>query len=187
MDKRIKNQIYDADMDPNQVTLESDDSYSRSQIILTGLLETFNNPVEFVEFVKENATAMATFGIIPLDSMQAVTEAVKAIKVRTTISVASQMSRAQKIAAYRLAATNNDSDYKNYMKYRNLMRTYREKIFTKYGSRAKVIARKELAAAGNRAKAMTPNGHNQMSDRIQKAIDNVDKNGRNGTAVPKKS
>lgn len=187
MDNRIMNQIYDGDMDPNQVTLKSGDTYSRALIILEGLLDASENVSDFVDFVKENATAMTTFGILPLEDMQVVTEAVKNIKMKSVLTVAGQMSRAQKIAAYRLAATNNDSDYKNYLKYRNMMRMYREKIFTKYGSRAKVIARKELASAGNKAKAMTPNGHNQMSDRIQKAIDNVDKNGRNGTAVPKKS
>ena len=187
MDSRIMGQIYDGDIDPNQVTLESDDGYSRAMILLTALEETFSTPQEFVEFVAENATAMTTFGILPIEEMQSVTEAVKAKKIRATVSVAGQMSRAQKIAAYRLAATNNDSDYKNYLKYRDMMRQYREKIFTKYGSRAKVIARKELNNAGQKAKAMSPNGHNQMSDRIQKAIDNVDKNGRNGTAVPKKS
>ena len=187
MDDRIMSQIYDGNEDPNQVTLESDDSYSRALILLTALEETFDDPKEFVEFVAENATAMTTFGILPIEEMQSVTEAVKAKKIRSTVSVAGQMSRAQKIAAYRLAATNNDSDYKNYIKFRDMMRKFREKIFTKYGSRAKVIARKELNNASQKAKAMSPNGHNQMSDRIQKAIDNVDKNGRNGTAIPKKS
>lgn len=186
MDERIMGQIYDGDNDPNQVTLESGDGYSRTLILLTALEETFDTTQEFIDFVKENATAMTTFGILPIEEMQSVTEAVKAKKIRSVMSVAGQMSRAQKIAAYRLAATNNDSDYKNYLKYRNLMRQYREKIFTKYGSRAKVIARKELNNAGQKAKAMSPNGHNQMSDRIQKAIDNVDKDGRNGTAIPKK-
>ena len=132
MDDRIMSQIYDGNEDPNQVTLESDDSYSRALILLTALEETFDDPKEFVEFVAENATAMTTFGILPIEEMQSVTEAVKAKKIRSTVSVAGQMSRAQKIAAYRLAATNNDSDYKNYIKFRDMMRKFREKIFTKY-------------------------------------------------------
>ena len=181
MDKNIKDYIFDESDAPEITTLES--ANDRAAVLLAGLEETFASRDEFLDFVNENATTMQIYGILPPETAM---EAAKVQKIKTVVSVQSQMSRATKLAALRLASAKKDPNFYKYIKFRDLMREYREKIYQKYGNKGKAIARKELRNSGNNAKAIPGKQGKQMSDRIQSAIDHADKNGRNGTAINKK-
>ena len=181
MDNSIKDYIFDESSAPEITTLES--ATDRAAVLLAGLEETFASRDEFLDFVNENATTMQIYGILPPETAM---EGAKVQKIRTVVSVQSQLSRATKLAALRLAYANKDPNFDKYIKYRDLMREYRTRIYQKYGNKGKAVARKELRNAGNKAKAISGKQGKQMSDRIQSAIDHADKNGRNGTAINKK-
>ena len=181
MDNSIKDYIFDESSAPEITTLES--ANDRAAVLLAGLEETFTSRDEFLDFVNENAATMQIYGLLPAETAM---EAAKVQKIRTVVTVQSQLSRATKLAALRLAQANKDPNFDKYIKYRDLMREYRDKIYQKYGNKGKAIARKEMRNAGNKAKAIPGKQGKQMSDRIQTAIDHADKNGRNGYAINKK-
>ena len=78
-------------------------------VLLAGLEETFASRDEFLDFVNENATTMQIYGILPPDTAM---EAAKVQKIKTVVSIQSQLSRATKLAALRLAQANKDPNWK---------------------------------------------------------------------------
>ena len=180
MENTLTKYLFDGNGSPEISTLES--AEDRALIMLAAIQEQCASDEEFVNFITENASTMEIYGLLP---PEVATEA-SVKKVRSTFTRQSQLSRAEKLAALRLAKTNNDPNYAKFVKYKALMRAYEAKVLQKYSSKGKVIARKQLNGTYVAAKNIPGKQGAQMADKIDKAIKAADKDGRNGSAVNKK-
>ena len=165
-----------------QDTSEELTEAAEAAIFMDTVRESFDNDADFVEYVSENAVEWELYGLIP--SASRALEAIKTIKVGDW----KQKNRQRLIRreCIRIACAKKDPNYIKYKKYRDLMRTYRQKLFDKYETKAKSNVLK--AANNSVAKASnikTTSGAN-LTNRV-KSAKTVSEKGNDPTNAPKKS
>ena len=138
-------------------------------VTMAGLKESCTKE-EFDNFMKDS-TALELFQVIP--DASAAMEAVEKRIAKYTFS--SKLSQATKASCLRLAKQNNDPNYEKYRMYRMKMFEAREKIYTKWNSKATRVAKDILRGAKNNAASMkTPVGQCN-SDKLEKSIRKIEK------------
>ena len=108
------------------------------EIVLEAIRLECNSDEEFKALLESAGTEMALYDVI--NSAEIATEAAK--KIVVTDWKAANFNRIAKRTAVRLAMVNGDQLYTKYKKYRDLFFEYRDKIYAKYGNKARVEARK---------------------------------------------
>jgi hypothetical protein len=171
--------------DNSSASLESasfdTDSYEltpseESAIFLDAMYNECSSPEEFMDFVTENASMWEMYGLI--EDATAALEAVKRMRIDNWKQV--NLGRVSKREAIRLAEKANSADYRKYKKYRALYRKYRDKIFVRYGTRGKTMARRAIANSRNKASST----HAQSTTKkIDNTIKKLNRDGRNGQAI----
>ena len=109
---------------------------------------------------------MALYDII--SDAELATEAAKKIVVQDW--KAASFARLSKRTAIRLAMVNNDTLYTQYKKYRDLLLATRDKIYTKYGAKANMEAKKIIKNARNKAANMNSNAGKDITSKIDAQI-----------------
>ena len=181
----MKNDLMEFLMDDDDImtsTVESvsiDDPNDAASVLLAGILEQCT-PEEYESIVQENAHLWELYGLIP-DADMVATEATK--KVVAKYTKYSYLSAATKRAAFRLARAAGDPNYDKYIKYRNLMRQYREKVLDKWNSKASREAKRILRGAATTAGSVNDARGKSMEDKIDKALKKTNSEGRNGKAI----
>ena len=160
----IMNYLSEDDVD--NITLDAADE---SAIFLTALQDVCT-PEEYEELVLENATELALYGLI--ENADMVTEAKKIVYKQTKEM---NMNREQARAALRLAKKADSVDYKQYKKYRNLMIQARNKIYAKYGAKAKTEAKKVLQNSKRKASASNSVTGSTITKKMDKKIKEIEK------------
>lgn len=161
-------------------TLTSED---RCEIICSALKEV-STPEEYNSLM-ESANLWEIYGVLPSAETALESAVPSRKKVVSKFTKQSYLSGATKKASMKLAKNGKDPNYDKYIKYRDLMRVYREKVFDKWGSKASREAKKMLRGAGSAAASVKDVRGRQMEDKIKLAIDKVDKDGRNHEAIKK--
>ena len=138
-----------------------------SEITLEAIRLECENDKEFAALLESAGTEMALYGVI--SDAEMANEAVKRIVVGDW--KVANFNRIAKRTAIRLAMINNDQLYTKYKKYRELVISYREKIYTKYGNKARVEARKIIRNSRNKAGNMTSQAGKSIADKMDKEID----------------
>lgn len=180
----MKNDLLDFLMDSeDSPATESDisikDREGMAAVLLAGIQEQCT-PEEYSEIVQENAHLWEIYGLIP-DADMVATEATK--RVVSKYTKYSYLSAATKRAAFRLAREAGDPNYAKYVKYRDLMREYREKVLDKWNSKASREAKRILRGASATASSIKGEKGRQMEDKIDKALKQTNAEGRNGKAI----
>ena len=164
---------------------DDDDGYvltpaDESAIFLETLACECATPDEFYNTIEENAVALEMYGVI--EDASAALEAVKRMKVDNWKQV--NLSRVTGNQAIRMAAAANSPDYKKYKKYRALFIKYKKKIEEKYRNRAKTAARRSIQNSQHKtASVKNSPAASGITKKMDSAIKNLDKNGRNGSAI----
>ena len=187
MDNSLLASLMDDENDQVAAAVESatlDSKEDATGLLLCAMREVCT-PEEYNSLVMENATLWEVYGM--LDNSQAVMESAvpSRKKVVAKYTRASYLSRATKYACMRLAKNNNDPNFPKYIKYRNLMKDYREKIYTKWESKATREAKRLLRGDATAAASVKDARGRQMEDKINQAIKKVDNDGRNHEAIKK--
>ena len=168
MDDSIMDLLLGNDYSDN-VTLESD--ADRAMVIMAALKEE-STPEEF-NALMESARQLEIFDVIPN-----ATTAMEAVEKRIVhYTKTSKLSQATKAACLRLAKAAGDPNYDKYRKYRILMFEAREKIYTKYESKATRVAKDIIRGAHNSASAMKNTTGKGISDKLDKNIKKIEKKG----------
>lgn len=163
---------------------DSDDlsEAAEAAIFMDTVRESFDNDADFVEYVTENAVEWELYGLIP--SASRALEAIKTLKIDDW----KQKNRQRLIRreCIRIACKKNDPNYVKYKKFRDLMRTYRQKIFDKYETKAKsnVLKAKNNSVA-KASNIKTTSGAN-LTNRV-KSSKTTSERGKDPTNAPKKS
>lgn len=179
MKNDLLNLIVDDDDTPTTESLCIDDKAGMASVLLAAIQEQCT-PEEYNDIVVENAHTWEIYGLIP-DADMIATEATK--KVVAKYTKYSYLSAATKRAAFRLARAAGDPNYDKYIKYRNLMRQYREKVLDKWNSKASREAKRILRGAATTAGSVKSAAGRQMEDKIDKALKKTNAEGRNGKAI----
>lgn len=137
-----------------------------SEIVLTAIRNECENDEEFANVLESAGTEMALYDVI--SDADLATEAVKKIVIKDWKSA--NFNRIAKRTAIRMAMLNNDAFYVKYKKYRDLLIETREKIYTKYGSKAKIEAKKIIKNARNKAANMNSNAGKDITSKIDAQI-----------------
>ena len=170
--------VMESDIDIENIELTpADEAY----IFLAGLKDACESDQEYSGLIDEAALEMEIYDLIP--NAEIVTEAKKIVK--SIITTQSMFSAEQKRAVLRLAAAAKDTNYDKYKKHRNLMREYRQKLYEKYGSKAKAVARDVMRNSKNKASSMKSPAGKSIVAKIDKQIAKTDANARNGKAIKK--
>ena len=140
------------------------DAADESAIFLAAMQEECTAE-EYNALVMENATELALYGLI--DNADIVTEA-KKISYKQTKQLT--FTREQSRAVMRLARKNNDPEYKKYKMYHAKMKESRDKLRTKYGSKAKTEAKQIINGARRKASSMNSVTGKTISDKMDKRI-----------------
>lgn len=157
----VMNFLKEDNADIDSVTLSPADE---SAIFLTALQDTCTEE-EYNDLVMEHASELALYGLI--DDSNIVTEAQK---ITYKLTKQSTFSREQKRAALRLARKADCTEWKLYHKYRTLMIEQREKIYAKFGSKAKSEAKKVMQNSKRKASSMNSVTGKTIADRMDKKI-----------------
>lgn len=153
----------DMDEDNIDIALET-------EIFLAALREECNSEEEFNHLVTEGVIELELYGLI--DNASAVLEARNTI---VRMNKADNLKKIEKRTAIRLAEKKNDALYKAYQKGRKLMITARLKIYEKYGSKAKPIAKKIVQNSRRKASMLKSDTGKTISDKIEKVVDKTAK------------
>ena len=179
----MSNDLLDMLMEDDDVMESSidciDDKEGMAAVLLAGIQEQCT-PEEYEQIVQENANLWEIYGLIP-DAQMVATEATK--KVVAKYTKYSYLSAATKRAAFRLARAAGDPNYAKYVKYRDQMRLYREKVLDKWNSKATREAKRILRGAAATAGSVKDARGKQMEDKIDKALKQTNAEGRNGKAI----
>lgn len=173
----------------NTLVLES--AADRTAVFLAAMEEECT-PEEFKELVLDQATALeaygliddadavrAAYGIVESGNASAMEAAYKNRKMKFVLSRGTQMTRAQKKAAMKLAKRNTDPNYEKYVTYRNKMIFYRQKVYDKWLSRGTREAKRLLKASAQTASTIRDSRGRQMEDKIKESIKKADKTIKN--------
>lgn len=145
-----------------------------TEVTLAAIRESCSSDEEFAQLVGDTATEMALYGVI--SDADIATEVSKRIII--TDFKAANFNRIEKRTAIRLAMINNDQLYAKYRKYRDLFLETREKIYKKYGSRARVEAKRIIKNSRRKAGNMTSPGGRTIVDKIDKQIEKATANAK---------
>lgn len=155
---------------------------AEATIFLDTVRESFESDADFVQYVQENAVEWELYGLIP--SASRALEAIKTLKIEDW-----KMKNRQRLIrreCIRIACKRNDPLYAKYKKYRDLMRTFRQKIFDKYEQKAKANVMK----ARNNSSAKASNIATSTGKDLKKRVDTskqTSEKGNNPTHAPNKS
>lgn len=165
----MMNYLNEDNCNPDDIVLDAADE---SAIFLAALQDTCTAE-EYNDLVMENLTELELYGLI--ESAEVVTEGLKIIKHKVTKQ--ENLNREQAKAAFRLARKADDSEMKKYNKHRKLMIESREKIFKKYGAKAKSEARRVIQGAKRKASSMPSTSTTGMSitEKMDKKINEINK------------
>lgn len=137
-----------------------------AEIFLLALREECRDDAEFDSIVTECATELELMGLIP--NAEIVTEARKNI---VKLNKAATLASIEKRTAIRMAEKDNSQLYKLYAKARKLLLDAREKIYAKYGSKAKTVAKKIVANSRRKASAMNSDTGSQIREKMDRVIE----------------
>ena len=137
-----------------------------SEVVLGMLMDACESAQEYGELLESAATEMALYGVI--DDASIATEVVK--KIQVTDWKQANFNRIAKRTAIRLAMVNGDPLYTKYKKYRELLIATREKIYNKYGNKARVEARKIIKNSRNKAANMNSEAGHTITRKMDEAI-----------------
>lgn len=186
------NKFFKADKDTaiEDVSLEDDsdfeddelDSATESSMFLDIIMDSCDSMEEFQDLVNESAYEWEMYGLI--DDAKSALEATKIMKVENW----KEKNRKRLInrECIRVAMKKDDPLYKKYKKFRDAMREFREKIFTKYEAIATRNVRQAQQNSKHKAANMHTAGGRDVSARINKAMAKSE-SGHNPTNAPKKS
>lgn len=142
-----------------------------SEIVLSAIRQECSSDEEFATLMESASVEMGLYDVI--DDADMATEAAKRIVVTDWKSA--NFNRIAKRTAIRMAMVNKDSTYDKYKFHRAKTIEYRDKIYMKYGNKAKVEAKKILANSRNKARAMNSNSGKSITEKIDRAIANSEK------------
>ena len=137
-----------------------------SEIVLTAIRNECESDEQFSTLLEAAGTEMALYDVISDADMA--TEAAKKIVVKDW--KAANFDRIAKRTAIRMAMVNSDPLYTKYKKYRDLLIEAREKIYQKYGAKAKKEAKKIIMNARNKASNMNSNAGKDIASKIDAQI-----------------
>ena len=163
---QMMNYLHEHTIDVNSIQLDPADE---SAIFLAAMQDVCTED-EYNTLVMENATELALFGLI--EDANIVTEAKKIVYKQTKEM---NMSREQGKAALRLAKKANDPLWQKYQKYRALMFEYKQKIYTKYGTKGKTEAKRVLNNSKKKASAANSVTGTTIVEKMDKKIAEVNK------------
>lgn len=167
----------DTDFDDDEL-----DSATESSMFLDIIMESCDSMEEFQDLVNESAYEWEMYGLI--DDAKSALEATKIMKVENW----KEKNRKRLInrECIRVSMKKDDPLYKKYKKFRDAMREFREKIFTKYEAIATRNVRQAQQNSKHKAANMHTAGGRDVSARINKAMARSE-SGHNPTNAPKKS
>lgn len=137
-----------------------------SEIILTAIRNECESDEQFSALLESAGTELALYDVISDADMA--TEAAKKIVVKDWKQAS--LNRIAKRTAIRMAMVNGDPMYTKYKKYRDLLIETREKIYTKYGSKALKEAKKIIMNARNKAANMNSKAGKDITSKIDAQI-----------------
>jgi hypothetical protein len=143
-----------------------------SEIVLTAIRNECTSDEEFSEVLESAGTELALYDVI--SDADIATEAAKRIVVKDW--KAANFNRIAKRTAIRMAMINNDALYAKYKKYRDLLIATREKLYVKYGNKAKVEAKKIIKNARNKAANMNSKAGKDITSKIDAQIAKAEAN-----------
>ena len=146
------------------------DTADESAVFLAALQDVCT-PEEYNQLVMENATELELYGLI--HDAAIVTEGVKIVKHKITKQ--ENLNREQSKAALRLAKKANSAEWKKYSSARSKMLAAKQKIFVKFGPKAKQEARKIVQNSKRKASAMPSVTGKSISDKMDQKIKEIDK------------
>lgn len=141
-----------------------------SEIILDAIRCECNSDAEFASLMESAGIEMGLYGII--DNADVATEAAKRLVIKDWKTA--NFNRIAKRTAIRMSMVNGDALYTKYKMYRDKLIETRDKIYQKYGNKAKVEAKKILANARNKAGAMNSTAGKSINEKIDRAIANAE-------------
>jgi len=137
-----------------------------SEIVLSAIRNECATDEEFSEVLESAGTELALYDVISDADMA--TEAAKRIVIKDW--KVANFNRIAKRTAIRMAMINNDAMYSKYRKYRDLLIETREKIYVKYGAKAKIEAKKIIKNARNKAANMNSKAGKDITSKIDAQI-----------------
>lgn len=169
MMNEMMNYLNEENCNPDDITLDHADE---SAIFLAALQDACTAE-EYNDLVMENLTELELYGLI--ESAEVVTEGLKIIKHKVTKQ--ENLNREQAKAAFRLARKANSSEWKKYKMHREKMIENREKIFQKFGFKAKSEAKRVLQGAKRKASSMpaTSLTGKSITEKMDKKIAEINK------------
>jgi hypothetical protein len=138
--------------------------------IFLAALADATTPEEYQKIAIEAAVELELFGLIPSASV-----ATESRKYVVKMEKQNDMNREEKKACLRLAKAKNDPDWVIYAKARKLMIEKRHKLFAKYASQAKQVAKKVLQNSRRKASNMNSSAGKSIVDRMDKKIAEANK------------
>lgn len=144
------------------------DAADESAIFLAALQDTCT-PEEFESLVLENTTELELYGLI--DDAESAMEAIKIVKHKITKQ--ENLNREQAKACFRMAKKANCSEWKRYHLYRTKMKAERDKIFAKFGSKAKAEAKKVVNNSRRKASSMNSVTGKTITEKMDKKIEEI--------------
>ena len=137
-----------------------------SEIILTAIRNECETDQEFATILESAGTELALYDVIADADMA--TEAAKRIVVQDWKQA--NFNRVCKRTAIRMAMVAGDPLYDKYRKYRDLLLETREKIYQRYGNKAKVEAKKIIKNSRNKAANMNSETGKSITSKIDAQI-----------------
>lgn len=137
-----------------------------SVYFLDALMSECSSLEEFQSIVLEQAVDFQLYGLI--EDADAAMEAVKKIKIDDWKHV--NFNRLVHRECIRLAKKNKDPNYAKYHMFREKMRGFRSKIFTRWENKAKTNVRKALQNSRNKAASINTTAGKKVTSQLDTAI-----------------
>ena len=141
-------------------------SAEESVYFLDALMGECQSLEEFQAIVLENAVDFQLYGLI--DDAEAAIEAVKRIQIDDWKHV--NFNRLVHRECIRLAKKNNDPNYTKYAMFRDKMRGFRSKIFSRWENKAKINVRKALQNSKGKAANINTSTGKKVTSQLNNAI-----------------
>ena len=141
-----------------------------SEIVLEAIRSECASDNEFATLMESASIELGLYGVI--DDADVATEAAKRIVVKDWKTA--NFNRIVKRTSIRMAMVAGDSLYSKYKMYRDKLIDTRDKIYIKYGNKAKVETKKILANARNKAAAMDSKSGRNITEKMDRAIANAE-------------
>lgn len=158
--------LYDLDSEYCQDVSVIGDPTIESEIVLTALRDECSSNEEFANLVNSSAIEMSLYGVI--DDADVAMETVKKIVIKDYKKV--NFNRIQRRTAIRLAMKANDAEYRKYRKHRDLMIEARNRIYVKYGARAKSESRRIIQNAKRKSSNIESSQGKSITEKMDAQI-----------------